>query len=76
MGMMIHRNRTAAAQRAVAESSPIAEKATEKKEATYSKKDIQFMKTEDLKALADELGLDAELSGTKLKPLICERLGL
>ena len=76
MGMMIHRNRAAAAQRAVAESSPIVEKATEKKEATYSKKDIQFMKTEDLKALADELGLDAELSGTKLKPLICERLGL
>jgi len=75
MGMMIHRNR-AAANKKVAVSSPIVEKTPEKKEVKYSKKDIQFMKTEDLKALAEELGLDAELSGTKLKPLIIERLGL
>lgn len=54
----------------------VEDKTEEKREAKYTRKDIQFMKAEDLKALAVELGLDSELSGAKLKPLIIERLGL
>lgn len=42
----------------------------------YTRSDIQKMSTLSLKTLAQELGLDSELSGAKLKPLIIEKLGL
>ena len=82
MGMMIHRNRAEANKKAqsapsspITENTPVVEKKPEE-EKTYTRKDIQFMKAEDLKALAEKLGIDAEQSGAKLKPLIIERLGL
>ena len=42
----------------------------------YTRSDIQKMSALSLKTLAQELGLDSELSGAKLKPLIIEKLGL
>ena len=77
MGMMIHRNRLAAeAKSTVPTSSQVEDTPKKEEETKYTKKDIQFMKTEDLKALGKELGLDEELTGKDLKPLIIERLGL
>ena len=57
--------------------TPLIEEVEEKEEKkAYSKNDIYRMAVADLKELAKELGLDDELSGAKLKPLIVERLGL
>ena len=48
----------------------------EDKEYNFSRSEVNKMSTSKLKSLAEELGLDAELSGAKLKPLIIEKLGL
>lgn len=44
----------------------------------YTKKDITFMRVEDLRNLAKEHGVeDADnMTGTALKPLLIEKLGL
>ena len=45
---------------------------------TYTKTDINRMSTSDLQALATEQGIDnaEELTGTELKKLLIEKLGL
>ena len=50
----------------------------EKTEKTYTKKDITFMKVDDLRKLAAEQGIDGadEMTGTALKPLLIEKFGL
>lgn len=60
-----------------------AEKPTEKPiersaEKHYTKKDITFMRVDDLRSLAAEKGIEGaeEMTGTALKPLLIERLGL
>ncbi len=44
----------------------------------HTRKEIMFMKTEDLQKLGDELGIDnaSEKTAKELKTLICEKLGL
>ena len=44
----------------------------------YTKKDITFMKVDDLRSLAAKKGIEGaeEMTGTALKPLLIERLGL
>lgn len=44
----------------------------------YTKRDITFMKVDDLRKLASDLGINGaeELTGTALKPIIIEKLGL
>jgi len=44
----------------------------------YTKKDITFMRVDDLRTLAAEKGIEnaEEMTGTALKPLLIERLGL
>lgn len=51
--------------------SPEAEQETK-----YTRTEINKFSTAKLKEIAKELGLDDSLSGSKLKPLIVEKLGL
>lgn len=54
---------------------PVIEKPEKPK---YTRKDITFMRVDDLRKLAEEQGIkDAdEMTGTALKPLLIEKLGL
>lgn len=47
-------------------------------ESKHTKKEIMFMKTEDLQKLGAELEIEgaSEKTGKELKTLICEKLGL
>lgn len=81
MGMLLHRRRVDVNATTMADTTP---KATEEVkvapqeigEHSYSRTDIAQMSTSDLKKLAEELGLDSELSGAKLKVEIKNKLGL
>jgi len=44
----------------------------------YTRKDITFMRVDDLRKLAEEQGIEdaEEMTGTALKPLLIEKLGL
>lgn len=44
----------------------------------YTRKDITFMRVDDLRKLAEEQGIEDadEMTGTALKPLLIEKLGL
>lgn len=63
------------------ETLPDSPSAIEVKEApkptkSYNKKDISFMKGDDLRALAAELGIDGDHGTKELKALVIEKLGI
>jgi ribosomal protein S25 len=89
MGMFIHRrkvNKGAANKKAAPKNTPKAETKDEKsvvnepkaQETKYSKSEINRASVEDLRKIADEIGIKGSrgMTGGELKKLLIEQLGL
>ena len=89
MGMMTrHNNRVRAAEKAVLTKKRVASVSTEeikeeskvetKPDKFYTKTDINSMKVADLRKLATEQGIENadDISGTELKSILIEKMGL
>lgn len=84
MGMMTrHNNRVRAVEKAVLTKKPVVRKEETpkiepKQEKFYTKTDINSMKVAELRKLATEKGIENadDISGTELKSLLIENMGL